>query len=116
MSIRAGSSGQAGEQQRRQLAEQLAARERKLDEQQATIAKLLEQQRTYTAELSRLRTQQSSGDQAGKLAQAQAIEARADLAEMTGVEMVTIDAATTTRDLQRELRWNAAYHRLAQGL
>lgn len=78
---RQGASGQAGEQQRRQLAEQLAARERRLDDQQATIAKLLEQQRTYTAELSRLRAQQSTGDQAGKQAQAQVAEARADLAE-----------------------------------
>jgi len=35
---------------------------------------------------------------------------------MTGTEIVTIDAETTTRSFQRELRWNAAYHRLADGL
>lgn len=38
-----------------------------------------------------------------------------DLAEMTGTELVLIDADTTVRGLTRELRWNAAYHRLAQG-
>jgi L-arabinose isomerase len=38
-----------------------------------------------------------------------------DLAEMTGTELVLIDGATTTRALARELRWNQAYHRLAQG-
>ncbi|QFG21366.1 L-arabinose isomerase [Actinomadura sp. WMMB 499] len=38
-----------------------------------------------------------------------------DLAEMLGVELVTIDAATTTAGLAKELRWNQAYHRLAQG-
>jgi len=31
------------------------------------------------------------------------------------VELVVIDAATTTRQLTKELRWNQAYHRLAQG-
>lgn len=39
-----------------------------------------------------------------------------DLAEMTGTELVLIDATTTVRGLAKELRWNAAYHRLAQGL
>ncbi|HYF72226.1 MAG TPA: L-arabinose isomerase [Nocardioides sp.] len=39
-----------------------------------------------------------------------------DLAEMLSTELVLIDAATTTRGLAKELRWNAAYHRLAQGL
>ncbi len=39
-----------------------------------------------------------------------------DLAEMTGTELVLIDADTTVRSLIRELRWNAAYHRLAAGL
>ena len=32
------------------------------------------------------------------------------------VELVTIDADTTPRSFQRELRWNAAYHRLASRL
>ncbi|GAA3219734.1 L-arabinose isomerase [Actinocorallia longicatena] len=39
-----------------------------------------------------------------------------DLAEMVGVELLVIDAATTTRRFTQELRWNQAYHRLAQGL
>jgi L-arabinose isomerase len=39
-----------------------------------------------------------------------------DLAEVFGVELVVIDAGTTRRSLGRELRWSAAYHRLAQGL
>ena len=38
-----------------------------------------------------------------------------DLAEMTGTELVLVDADTTVRGLARELRWNQAYHRLAQG-
>ena len=39
-----------------------------------------------------------------------------DFAEMLGVELLVIDEATTVRDFQRELRANAAYYRLAQGL
>lgn len=39
-----------------------------------------------------------------------------DLAEVFGTELVLIDADTTRRSLARELRWSAAYHRLAQGL
>ena len=39
-----------------------------------------------------------------------------DFAEMTGTELVVIDADTTPRSFQRELRWNAAYHRLAESL
>ena len=39
-----------------------------------------------------------------------------DLAEMTGTELVLVDADTTIRGLAKELKWNAAYHRLAQGL
>ncbi|GAB2712988.1 L-arabinose isomerase [Kitasatospora kifunensis] len=38
-----------------------------------------------------------------------------DLAEMLGVELLAIDADTTVRRFTRELRWNQAYHRLAQG-
>jgi len=79
-----GTPGTAGDQQRQQLAAQLAARERKLDEQQATISKLLEQQRGYTAELTRLRAQQSSSGQAASQAQAQVAEVRSDLAETQG--------------------------------
>ena len=50
------------------------------------------------------------------LSQALGAEVLQDFAEMTGVEMLLIDADTTPRTFQRELRWNAAYHRLAQGL
>ncbi|MFD9125450.1 L-arabinose isomerase [Kitasatospora sp. NPDC059571] len=38
-----------------------------------------------------------------------------DLAEMLAVELVLIDDTTTIRRFTRELRWNQAYHRLAQG-
>src|SRR3954453_6195031 len=39
-----------------------------------------------------------------------------DFAEMTGVDALVIDADTTTRRFQQELRWSAAYRRLAEGL
>lgn len=50
------------------------------------------------------------------LSKAVGVEVLEDFAEMTGTEMVTIDDDTTTRSFQRELRWNAAYHRLAARL
>jgi L-arabinose isomerase len=39
-----------------------------------------------------------------------------DLADVFSTELVVIDADTTRRSLAKELRWSAAYHRLAQGL
>ncbi|MEU9019400.1 L-arabinose isomerase [Actinomadura sp. NPDC048394] len=39
-----------------------------------------------------------------------------DLADMVGVELLTIDAGTTLGQFTKEIRWNQAYHRLAQGL
>ncbi|WP_405150102.1 L-arabinose isomerase [Sphaerisporangium sp. NBC_01403] len=42
-------------------------------------------------------------------------EELADFADMLGVELVLIDAATTSRGFAQELRWNQAYYRLAQG-
>ncbi|WP_327590163.1 L-arabinose isomerase [Nonomuraea sp. NBC_00507] len=39
-----------------------------------------------------------------------------DLADMLGVELLVIDADTTTERFTKELRWNQAYYRLAQGL
>ena len=39
-----------------------------------------------------------------------------DFAEMAGTELLVIDEQTTLRDFEREVRWNAAYYRLAQGL
>ncbi|GAA1620494.1 L-arabinose isomerase [Nonomuraea maheshkhaliensis] len=38
-----------------------------------------------------------------------------DLADMLGVELVVIDSVTTTERFAKELRWNQAYYRLAQG-
>jgi len=40
----------------------------------------------------------------------------ADFADIAGVELVAIDADTRMRDFTRELRWNQAYYRLAEGL
>ncbi|KQZ85096.1 L-arabinose isomerase [Microbacterium sp. Root166] len=39
-----------------------------------------------------------------------------DFAEIAKTELVVIDDDTTVRGFQRELRWNQAYYRLAQGL
>lgn len=50
------------------------------------------------------------------LSTAVGVEVLADFAEMTTTEIAVIDADTTPRGFQRELRWNAAYHRLAGGL
>ncbi|MET8146473.1 L-arabinose isomerase [Sphaerisporangium sp. NPDC005288] len=38
-----------------------------------------------------------------------------DFADMLGVELLVIDADTTSRQFTKELRWNQAYYRLAQG-
>ncbi|MGV9796557.1 L-arabinose isomerase [Mycobacterium sp. NPDC003449] len=40
----------------------------------------------------------------------------ADFAAMTDTELLVIDAATTVRDFEHELRWNDVYHRVAAGL
>jgi L-arabinose isomerase len=44
------------------------------------------------------------------------IEALEDLAVIAGIELVRIDASTTTQNFRRELAWSQAYYRLAQGL
>jgi L-arabinose isomerase len=44
------------------------------------------------------------------------IEVFRDFAAMSGVELLVIDADTTTEGFSREVRWNAAYWRLAQGI
>ncbi len=44
------------------------------------------------------------------------IEVFRDFAEIAGIELLEIDEATTVRGFTRELRWNQAYYRLAQGL
>ena len=43
-------------------------------------------------------------------------DALEDFAVMTDIELVRIDADTTTSRFARELHWNQAYYRLAQGL
>ncbi|GHB67154.1 L-arabinose isomerase [Streptomyces cirratus] len=42
-------------------------------------------------------------------------EELADLADMLATELLVIDADTTIRQFTKEIRWNQAYHRLAQG-
>ncbi|MFD4509422.1 L-arabinose isomerase [Streptomyces sp. NPDC058457] len=44
------------------------------------------------------------------------IETLTDFAAMTGVELLVIDENTTTGQFAKEIRWNAAYHRLDQPL
>ncbi|WP_426321622.1 L-arabinose isomerase [Microbacterium sp. E-13] len=44
------------------------------------------------------------------------IEVFRDFADIAATELVVIDDDTTARGFQRELRWNQAYYRLAQGL
>jgi L-arabinose isomerase len=44
------------------------------------------------------------------------IETLEDFAVIAGVELVRIDASTTTRSFSQELRRNQAYYRLAEGL
>ncbi len=39
-----------------------------------------------------------------------------DFAAMSGVELLVIDADTTLGGFEREVRWNAAYYRLARGI
>jgi L-arabinose isomerase len=44
------------------------------------------------------------------------IEAWEDFARIAGVELLVIDEATTVRSFEDQVRANAAYFRLAQGL
>lgn len=44
------------------------------------------------------------------------IEVFQDFAEIARTELLVIDKATTLREFTREVRWNQAYYRLAQGL
>ena len=50
------------------------------------------------------------------LATALSTEALEDFAVIAGVELARIDASTTTAGFARQLRWDQAYYRLAQGL
>ncbi|MEV4836545.1 L-arabinose isomerase [Nonomuraea sp. NPDC049486] len=49
------------------------------------------------------------------LSTAVGVEELTDLSEMLGVELLVIDADTTPRQFAKEIRWNQAYYRLAQG-
>lgn len=44
------------------------------------------------------------------------VEVFRDWAEIAGAELLVIDNSTTLREFQKEVRWNAAYYRLARGL
>ena len=44
------------------------------------------------------------------------VEVFRDFARMSGVELLVIDESTTILEFEREVRWNAAYYRLAQGI
>jgi L-arabinose isomerase len=44
------------------------------------------------------------------------VEAFRDFAEIARTELLVIDEDTTLRDFVKEVRWNAAYYRLAQGI
>ena len=50
------------------------------------------------------------------LSTALGVEAWHDFAEITQAELLVIDEDTTSRGFAREVKWNAAYYRLAQGL
>jgi L-arabinose isomerase len=39
-----------------------------------------------------------------------------DFARMSRIELLVIDTSTTVESFERELRWNAAYYRLAQAI
>ncbi|HEY5514776.1 MAG TPA: L-arabinose isomerase [Pengzhenrongella sp.] len=43
------------------------------------------------------------------------VDAFADFADIARTELLVIDSGTTSRGFARELRWNQAYYRLAQG-
>ena len=49
------------------------------------------------------------------LTQAVSTETIRDFAHLLGVELLVIDDSTTTYDFADRIRWNQAYHRLAQG-
>ncbi|MGC5011323.1 L-arabinose isomerase [Streptosporangium sp. DT93] len=50
------------------------------------------------------------------LSAALTVEELTDFSDMLGVELLVIDADTTPRQFAKEIRWNQAYYRLAQGL
>ena len=44
------------------------------------------------------------------------VEVFRDFAEMASTELLVIDETTSLREFQSQVRWNAAYYRLAQGM
>jgi L-arabinose isomerase len=44
------------------------------------------------------------------------VEVFRDFARMSGIELLVIDESTTVERFEKEVLWNAAYHRLAQGI
>ena len=48
--------------------------------------------------------------------QALRAEHLSEFADMAGVLLLAIDSATTVSGFKKELRWNQAYHRLAEGV
>ena len=101
----------AGKQERDQLAAALADRERKVAEQQASIAGLLRQQQSYTAELTRLRAEQAARSKTQGGAESQVAAVRADLADTQRKLSATETQVTQLRaDLSAE-RGKAAAER-----
>jgi L-arabinose isomerase len=49
------------------------------------------------------------------LSSAVGLESLTDFAEMAGTELLLVDEDTKITNLQKEIRWNQAYYRLAQG-
>jgi L-arabinose isomerase len=58
----------------------------------------------------------SGGSHHSVFTMALGIEALRDLAEIAGIELVVIDAATSIAQFANELRWNRVYYHLARGL
>jgi predicted nucleic acid-binding Zn-ribbon protein len=101
----------SGKQERDQLAAALADRERKVAEQQASIAGLLKQQQSYTAELTRLRAEQAARAKTQGGAESQVAAVRADLADTQRKLAATETQVTQLRaDLSAE-RGKAAAER-----
>jgi L-arabinose isomerase len=49
------------------------------------------------------------------LSSAVGLEALTDFATIARTELLLIDASSTVAELSKEIRWNQAYYRLAQG-
>jgi len=59
---------------------------------------------------------QAGGAHHTVMATAIGVEAFEDYARIASTELIVIDEATTTRAFESEIRWNAAYYRLARGI